>query len=182
MDDTLNISDTISLVAITLDDADALLNLMHTIYVPPYKHLWQDDGDWYVQNTFNSDVLKEELADNNKDYYFIVYKNESVGILRLLHDVPLKDFENIKATKLHRIYLDPKVHGKGIGKIMMDWTSQEAIKNNSQLIWLEAMDTQQQALAFYEKLGYQISSDFRLTFDLMYEHLRGMHRMYKLLP
>ena len=181
MCDTLKISDSISLKVIKQSDSDSLLNVMNTIYVPPYKHLWQDGGVWYVQYTFNSNALMTELADNNAGYYFVEYKNERIGILRIVHNISLKDFEDKKASKLHRIYLDPKVHGKGIGKLLMDWSAQEAIKNNSKLIWLEAMDTQGQALKFYEKLGYQISGDFKLEFDLMHIHLRGMHRMYRVL-
>lgn len=181
MGGALKISDSISLIAISLNDADALQKLMHIIYIPPYKHLWQDGGDWYIKNTFNSDVLKEELSEKNANYYFVEYQNERIGILRIVHNIPFKDFENKKASKLHRIYLDPKVHKKGIGKFLMDWSTQEAIKNNSQLLWLEAMDTQEQALIFYKKLGYQIASDFKLQFELMHTHLRGMHRMYLVL-
>jgi GNAT superfamily N-acetyltransferase len=181
MDDTIKISDTISLIAITLNDPDILLKLMHTIYIPPYKHLWQDGGLWYVQNTFNSVVLKEELSEKNSAYFFVEYQNKRIGILRFLHNVPLKDYENKKATKVHRLYLDPMVHGKGIGKLLMDWSTHEAIKNNSQLLWLEAMDTQEQALKFYKKLGYQTAGDFKLQYELMHKHLRGMYRMFKIL-
>ena len=181
MGDTIKISDSISLITITVNDAALLLKLMHTIYVPSYKHLWQDGGDWYVKNTFNSDVLKEELSDKNAAYYFVEHQNEKTGILRIIHNVPYKDFENKKATKLHRIYLDPKIHGKGIGKLLMDWSTEEATKNNSQLLWLEVMDTQEQALKFYKKLGYQIAGDFKLQFELMHTHLRGMYRMFKIL-
>ena len=181
MESTLKISESISLIAITLNDSDALLKLMHRIYIPPYKHLWQDGGIWYVQNTFNTDVLKEELSEKNASYYFVEHQNKRVGILRIIHDIPFKDFVNKKATKLHRIYLDPNVHEKGIGKLLMNWSTQEAIKNNSQLIWLEAMDTQEQALKFYKKLGYRIAGDFKLEFELMHTHLRGMYQMYKIL-
>ena len=174
----LKISELLSLRAIKLKDAKKLLSLMDTIYVPPYKHLWQDNGNWYVQNTFNSVVLKNELTEVNAGYYFVEFKNETIGILRIVHNISLKDFEDKKASKLHRIYLDPKAHGNGIGKLLMDWSAQEAIKNNSKLIWLEAMDTQEQALKFYEKLSYQISGHFNLEFELMHKHLRGMHRMY----
>ena len=181
MGDTLKISDSVNLKAITLNDSRALLKLMQNIYVPPHKHLWQDGGDWYVKNTFNSDILKEELNEKNATYYFVEYQNKRRGILRIIHDIPFKGFEDKKATKLHRIYLDPKIHGEGIGKLLMDWSSLEAIKNNSQLLWLEAMDTQEQALKFYKKLGYQITGDFKLEFDLMHIHLRGMYSMYKIL-
>ena len=64
---------------------------------------------------------------------------------------------------------------------LMDWVKKQALDHGSQLLWLEVMDTQQQALRFYKNLGYKIAGDFRLTFTLMHEHLRVMHRMYKLL-
>lgn len=181
MGDHIKISDSINLITIKENDASKLLKLMYTIYVPSYKHLWQDGGIWYVKNTFNPIVLKAELSEKNTAYYFVEYQNQKIGILRLIHNMPIEDIENKRASKLHRIYLDAKVHGKGIGKLLMDWSTQEAIKNNSELLWLEVMDTQEQALEFYKKLDYQISDDFKLKFELMHIHLRGMHRMYKIL-
>ena len=177
----IQLSESISLKAVTLNDAVVLKELMHKIYPPPYKHLWEDDGYWYVEETFNKTALEKELAASNALYFFVAHENETVGVLRIVHNAPLSDISDVKASKLHRIYLDPKLQGKGFGKLLMDWSKQQAIKNGSQLIWLEAMDTQEQALQFYKKLGYEISSDFRLTFELMYEHLRGMHKMYKTL-
>ena len=181
MSSTLKISDTISLKAITLADAAILLELMRKIYTPPYRHLWEDDGQWYVENTFSKASLEKEIAESNASYYFVTHHKETIGVLRFIHDVPFIDFKGKKTTKLHRIYLDPKTHGKGIGRLLMDWTANEAVKNNSQLLWLEAMDTQEQALQFYKKLGYHISGDFRLPFELMHTHFRGMHSMYKML-
>ena len=174
----IQLSESISLRAIYSDDTSLLKELMHQIYPSSYKHLWEDDGYWYVEETFSRAALEKELAESNASYYFVEYQNETVGVLRIVYDFLLSDMSNLKATKLHRIYLDPKTQGKGIGKFLMDWAAQEALKNDSKIIWLEVMDTQEQALLFYKKLGYVISSDFRLTFELMYEHLRGMHRMY----
>ncbi len=178
---TIRLSETLSLSAISLDDAEQLKQLMHRIYPPAYEHLWEDDGQWYVETTFNKEELKKELADLKGSYYFVIFEQETVGILRLIHDYTLADKPTLKATKLHRIYLDSKTQGKSIGTFLMNWITQQALQNGSQVLWLEAMDTQEQALQFYKKRGYIISSDFRLTFELMHSHLRGMHTMYKLL-
>ncbi len=177
----LKLSDTLSLREIFLTDAVVLQELMSKIYPPVYKHLWKDRGVWYVQTVFNSQNLQKELSEKNTVYYFIQFNNEIIGILRIVNNVILKEFKNKKATKLHRIYLDPKVQNKGIGKIVLNFVIQHAIENKSELLWLEAMDTQTQALNFYKKLNFKISSNFKLQFDLMYEHLKGMHRMYRLL-
>jgi GNAT superfamily N-acetyltransferase len=176
-----HINASLKLEAISLDDTLKLSVLMHRIYPPPYKHLWEDDGYWYVQETFNKTILEKELSEINSAYYFVNYLNETIGVLRYIHDFHLMEKPDLSATKLHRIYVDPKVHGKGIGVLLMDWVTKQAVANGSELLWLEAMDTQQQALRFYKNLGYKIAGDFRLNFELMYEHLRGMHRMYKIL-
>ncbi len=177
----MQLSETLSLRTISFADALQLKQLMYRIYPPPYKHLWKDNGHWYVEETFNEIALKKELSEPNAAYYFVAYQAETIGVLRFIHNVPLSDVPESKATKLHRIYLDPKLHGKGIGAVLMQWVKKQTIENGSQILWLEAMDTQQQALQFYKNLGYEVSSDFRLSFKLMHEHLRGMHRMHKLL-
>jgi len=178
---SIQLSEKLSLSTISLDDALELKQLMHRIYPPAYKHLWEDDGHWYVEETFSKENLEKELVNPKASYYFVAYQQEIIGILRLLNDFSLPDLPKLKAAKLHRIYLDPKTHGKAIGKFLMEWVMEQAIDNGSQLLWLEAMGTQEQALQFYKKLGYIISSDFRLTFELLHTHLRGMHTMYKLL-
>jgi len=141
---TIQLSKNISLKVITLDDAYMLKELMHRIYPPPYKHLWEDNGYWYVEETFSKTALKKELTELNASYYFVVCETVIVGVLRIIYDFSLSDKPALKATKLHRIYLDTKIQG----------------------------------LQFYKNLGYKISNDFRLDFELMHKHLRGMHTMY----
>ncbi len=175
---SIQLSETLSLRTISSDNAVELKQLMHRIYPPAYEHLWEDDGYWYVEETFSSENLEKELANPKASYYFVTYQQEIIGILRLIHDLTLSDLPEKKATKLHRIYLDPKIHGKAIGKFLMEWVTQQAVNNGSEILWLEAMDTQEQALQFYKKLGYITSNDFRLTFELLHSNLRGMHTMY----
>ena len=43
------------------------------------------------------------------------------------------------------------------------------------------MDTQKQALKFYEKEGFKTINQMRLDFKLIHEELRGMVTMQKLL-
>ena len=43
------------------------------------------------------------------------------------------------------------------------------------------MDSQKQALRFYEKQGYNYGDTAQLDFELIHSSLRGMHTMFKLL-
>jgi len=181
MKGVINISNDLNLKKIFLNDAIILYSLMQQIYPPVYNHLWEDQGDWYVNTIFSIQNLQKELLEINAAYYFIQSKNEIIGILRMVHDTKLIELDNKKSTKLHRIYLDPKVHNKGIGKMLMNFVMQKALENRSEILWLEVMDTQTQALRFYQDLNFQIISNFKLQFDLMYPHFKGMHRMCRFL-
>jgi len=80
---------------------------------------------------------------------------------------------------LHRIYIDPEVQGKGIGKLLLVWLTAKAKSWGSTLLWLEAMDTQTSAIEFYKRTGFTISNTLRLEVKYLHEHLRGMYRMWK---
>jgi ribosomal protein S18 acetylase RimI-like enzyme len=164
---------------VSTDDQPTLLRLMQHIYPQAYAHLWKDEGFEFINNTYGIENLNEELNDPNSLYCFVEYDKAIVGILRLLDNSPLVDLPHEPATKLHRIYLDNGIQGKGIGKTLIDWTTQRAAKQGHAIVWLEAMDTQEGAIGFYENQGFSISGKDSLTFELLYPHLRGMYRMWK---
>lgn len=178
----IQISDTIQLEFITLKDHLKLMALMQKIYPPAYKHLWiNENTDWYLDYSFNINNLKAELTNNNSGYYFVLYNQNEAGILRLAHREPLLEFPEISATYIHRIYLSGKLQGKGVGSQLLEWSQKQALEHNSKLIWLKAMDTQVQALRFYNKQGFKTINTFTLDFELIHQHLRGMVTMYKTL-
>ena len=80
---------------------------------------------------------------------------------------------------MNKIYLDSDIHGKGVGKRIIEWVDEEASRTKCEIIWLEAMDTQEQAVKFYEKCGFEIISKFRLDIEMMLPHLKGMYIMSK---
>ena len=175
----IKITETLALTPINIDDQPILFRLMQHVYPQSYEHLWTDGGTQYVQSLYNPDNLAKELAEPQSLYCFVEYDAAIVGILRVLDNAPLVDLANETATKLQRIYLDAGVQGKGLGKILMNWVTQRAIKQGKAIMWLEAMDSQESAVAFYEKQGFSISGKQSLKLDLMHQHLRGMYRMWK---
>jgi GNAT superfamily N-acetyltransferase len=173
------VSDTITLKAITINDQEKLFELMTRIYLPEYRHLWFDDGSWYMEKIYSYVNMERDLANHNSSYYFVRYHLETIGILKLIENIPLVEFKNRKSAKLDRIYLDPAIHGQGIGKTLVEWTEKKLAASGHSLLWLEAIDTQKKAVVFYEKMNFQICGTFKLEFELIHTDLRGMLRMYK---
>lgn len=164
----------LSLQPVALKDQEKLFHLMMKIYRPVYQHLWFDDGSHYVASQFNAQQLQKELSSPDAFYYFVLHKEEPIGILRFLKHTTTSAIKETNTTKLHRIYLDPSVHGQGIGKALMHWLIDFSITQNQQSIWLECMDTQLAAYHFYKQLGFTIVEPFRLDSPTMRSEMRGM--------
>ncbi|MGK0364565.1 MAG: ribosomal protein S18 acetylase RimI-like enzyme [Saprospiraceae bacterium] len=178
MTENITISDKILLQRLKLSDQSTIFTLMKKIYPPSYAHLWPDGGDWYINKVYGQKNFEKDILDINGAYFFVVLLGEIVGILFLQYNKVLEDFPDKKALKLSKIYLDSTTHGNGIGKKLIRWINEEAVRTNCETVWLEAMDTQEQAIRFYEKCGFKISSKFRLNIEMMHVHLKGMYRMY----
>ena len=175
----IGISEKIFLEPIQLTDQEMLLQLMSRIYPAVYHHLWFDMGQWYVQKIYSAENLGSELEDDHARYYFVYFEGKQVGVLRTLLQESMPGFSEEIMVKIHRIYLDPAVHGNGIGKELFKWIESEFCLEWGLPLWLETMDTQQEAIGFYEKMGFEKAGRFRLDFELMKPEFRGMFYMIK---
>lgn len=177
--ETRILSPSLSLEPVTEDNAATILPLMQACYPPVYAHLWEDGGTWYLNETYREEAVLKDLMEADAPYWIVHWEGYPVGILRWNLHQPCLDYPAEAGLKLHRIYLHPSTHGKGIGRELLTLTDREAQRLGKSLVWLEAMDTQQAAQGFYEKMGYQVTGTLRLSFERMHEHYRGMIRMTK---
>lgn len=176
----ISISEHIQLQPITIEDHAKLVALMEHIYPPAYKYMWtNEDCNFYFGHFYNLENLKKELVEVEAEYYFVHYKTHLVGILRMHFNKTLKSMPEKSACYLNRIYLSEEVQGKGIAQELLKWLEQKARLKGNELIWLEAMDSKDQALKFYHKLGFVKSHKTRLDFELLLDQFKGMLVLYK---
>ncbi len=178
----ISISENIKLQGIKIEDQSKLMTLLEQIYPPAYKHLWiNEDCSFYLNRFYSIENLELELSDPNAAYYFVIHNSKLVGILRFIYNTAFSDFPNKKATYLNRIYLGAEAQGKGVAQQLFSWTENKVKQKGNTLIWLKAMDSQKQALRFYEKHSYTYGTKTQLDFELIHPNLRGMHTLHKLL-
>lgn len=176
----ISLSKSLQLEPINRDQHKRLYQLISRIYPPVYKHLWlHEDCSFYYNKFFSKENLLKELQEAHTAYYFVVNNSETVGILRVNYNSPFPDNPSKKSTYLHRIYLGEKAQGQGIAKVLFNWVEEQSKRKGNELIWLKAMDTQAQALKFYEKQHFIKTSKIKLDFERLHKHLRGMYVMYK---
>jgi GNAT superfamily N-acetyltransferase len=106
--------------------------------------------------------MERDLAIHNSSYYFVQYQSQTIGILKLIENIPLAEFKNRKSAKLDRIYLDPEFHGQGKHRNSSRLDRKRLAASGHSLLWLEAIDTQKKAVLFYEKMNFQICGTFKL--------------------
>lgn len=168
----------------SLSDAAILTELSRIIYQQHYLHLWHTGGaQWYMQEyAYNADKLEKELADNNIEYFIAAENGQHLGYLKIILNATLAGEETINALEVERIYLHKTAIGNGLGKSLMELAQQRAQELKKDFIFLKAMDTSNDAIAFYKKLGYVICGSLQLPmpeFELMKKELRGMVIMKK---
>ncbi|EON75381.1 hypothetical protein ADIS_4085 [Lunatimonas lonarensis] len=64
-------------------------------------------------------------------------------------------YKELDATKIHKLYLLPSVQGKGIGKLLIKEISGYASDRGDKSLTLNVNKYNQNAIAFYQKLGFQ---------------------------
>ena len=191
--DVIQISDALVLEPISLEDQSVLFELMQRVYTPAYAHFWEDQGNWYLNKMYSLENLKKDLQENGSYYYFVrsclparqvcesnmnpEYK--TIGIFKIIENCAYPEQPNRLGFKIHRIYLDAAVHGKGIGKQLMQYAEDRAKETNHTLLWLDAMDQHPQAMSFYKNLGYLKGSVQLLDFELLYDLYRPIWSLYK---
>ncbi len=156
--------------------AELLSRLSKAIYKEYYLHLWLPGGaDWYQdEHAYHPDKLRQELEDPN-NLHFMVYENaEPLGYLKIRINAVLQGFESMNSLEIERIYLHKKIAGKGIGRELMQLSENIAREHNKQMLFLKAMDSSADAIAFYQKMGYTLCGTWVLPFEQMKEEYRGM--------
>ncbi len=165
------------IIAINTAHSAVLVELARSIYREYYLHLWNPGGaDWYMyEYAYTASKLEKELADPNNLHY-IVYNNDQqpTGYLKIRINAVLEGFEDKNCLEIERIYLHKSIAGKGIGKNLMLFSEDIAKLHNKNTLFLKAMDSSADAIAFYQKLGYAICGTLTLPFPQMKEEFRGM--------
>lgn len=165
------------LVKALIKDKSALQEICQQSYSEVFANHWTGNGlELYLEEQFGDNRLNSELINPHYDYFFIKQNDAIIGFLKVNYKTAteLSESEN---CELEKIYMLPKYSGMGIGKLAM----KEIIKNVKQkgkmLFFLCVIDTNKNAIAFYQKLGFEFHSKTRLEVPNFRAELRGMNRM-----
>ncbi len=156
----------------SLDDCKGLSELCKSIYVEHYLHLWLEGGkDWYLEKSYSENVILAEIKHPNSDYFMLTIDSSSVGYLKVNYDYS----EKSSALEVERIYFHQSHKGLGLGRKLMEFAFALAKQRGKESVILKAMDSSQDAIGFYHKIGFkQIGTLILEDYKLMKPEFRGM--------
>ena len=167
-----------SVVRATPDDAVALSTLAQRAYFDHFRYLWTDGGEAYVRETFATDRLRQESADDNVRHFMAWLGNRTVGYVKLNLRAPL---DGVVGLELHRIYLLAVAAGQGIGRRLVAEALRVAAENQRPFVWLKVMRSSRASIAFYEKRGFRSYAETTFAHPLLKPEYQDMLIMKKAL-
>lgn len=109
----------------------------------------------YLQQAYSDDQLMSELNNINSAFYFLKNNDETVGYIKL--NIKDAQSEGILPTalELERIYITPTHKRQGYGRQLIAYAEKRAKELVCTDIWLGVWEFNTDALAFYERMGYE---------------------------
>ena len=136
----------------------------------------EEDMQKYLDENLSLERLKNELENQNSEFYFAENNDEILGYLKL----NFKDAQTEKLEENHfeieRIYVLKAFLGQKIGQILFDKAIEIGREKNLEYVWLGVWEENHRAIKFYEKNGFEIfgKHDFVLGEDVQTDLLMKM--------
>ncbi|SHG20211.1 L-amino acid N-acyltransferase YncA [Flavobacterium fluvii] len=137
----------------TVEDIETIQKIAHTAWPVTYGDiLSKEQIDYMLEKMYSEATLMDNL---NKGHHFVLVKENSVclGFASFEHN-----YLNEKCTRLHKIYLLPEAHGKGLGKMLLERIVALAKENHSDTISLN-VNKFNKVCVFYKKMGFEVVAE-----------------------
>ncbi len=145
--------------------ADLLHDIAIQSYNENYKHVWEDQGQAYLNRFYDKSIFKKELTASACQYYIIHSDGRQVGFFKL-RDHVLSPHEPEECLELNKIYILNAFTGMGTGQKALDFIVDLARRADKSILWLNVMD-KSRAKAFYEKNGFERCHEVALDYPFM---------------
>lgn len=133
----------------TAEDIPLIEQLAQQIWPAAYKEILSPEQSAYMMELIYSPAsLQKQLVQQQHTFLIISFHNQPIGF------ASYSPLDKPGIYKLHKIYVDSSIRGKGIGKAIIDFIVNE-IKGNANALWLN-VNRYNKARFFYEKIGFNI--------------------------
>ena len=131
-------------------DIPVLRDLAHRIWHEHYPDiLSRQQIDYMLARMYDTRVMQLEMAEGIF-WHLVHLEHEPVGFISCAIDAAAAH------AKLHKLYLLPALHGRGIGRQMLDWVKAFAADRHAHEIRLQVNKRNTRAIRAYERAGFRV--------------------------
>lgn len=113
--------------------------------------LSQAQLDYMMEMMYSIPSLQKQS--NEKGNHFIVAMDDGIPVGFAAYEF---NYEGKSKSKIHKIYILSNQQGKGIGRLLIDYITNQARQNKQEALLLN-VNKNNVAQHFYKKLGFEIS-------------------------
>ncbi|MDM5326172.1 GNAT family N-acetyltransferase [Neobacillus sp. CF12] len=146
---------TINIKKCTLEDSSKLQEISYETFNETFKHQNSLENMLaYLERAFNINQLEKELSYITSEFYFVYFNNEVAGYLKVNSDDTQSEDMGDESLEVERIYIKKEFQKHGLGKYLLNKALEIAIERNKKKIWLGVWEKNENAIAFYKKMGF----------------------------
>ena len=109
----------------------------------------------YLTESFKKDKLLSELRNQSSNFFLMHVADLLVGYLKLNEAPAQTDINDPDGLEIERIYIYGQYKGKGYGRELMKFALEKGAELHKRYAWLGVWEKNENAIAFYEKLGFE---------------------------
>ncbi|MEP7106685.1 MAG: GNAT family N-acetyltransferase [Ferruginibacter sp.] len=106
---------------------------------------------YMLELIYSSDSLQHQIEELGHQFILVTVEEKEAGFASYSR----KNENACTIYILHKIYIDPNHHGKGIGKILLNYIVDDIIPAGAKSLELN-VNRHNKALGFYKKSGFEI--------------------------
>ncbi len=114
----------------------------------------EEDMNQYLNESFSSQKIAEELKNVNSEFYFAKSNDQVLGYLKINFGKSQTELNENNSLEIERIYLLKQFYGKNVGQKLLDKALEIALKNQHDFVWLGVWENNLRAIQFYKKNGF----------------------------
>ncbi|MEH6995946.1 GNAT family N-acetyltransferase [Neobacillus drentensis] len=135
------------------------LSILQEISYETFNETFKDQNspeimNAYLEKAFNVKQLEKELSNIFSRFVFVYFNNEVAGYLKVnSHDAQSENMGE-ESLEIERIYVRTKFQKLGLGKYLINKAIEIAVEQGKNKIWLGVWEKNENAIAFYKKIGF----------------------------
>lgn len=146
---------TIRIKKCTLENSHELKEIGYDTFHETFKHQNSPENmNAYLERAFNLKQVEEELSNTSSQFYFVYLDQEISGYLKVNTNDAQSEEMGDESLEIERIYIKNQFQKHGLGKYLFNKAMEIAQELNKEKIWLGVWEKNENAIAFYKKMGF----------------------------